>query len=336
MLTVIYRGVPRTATPEHAFTDGRAVSVGSAGQRTPRNAPGLANVAWNATLTWANPALVTLERQMEVPLYGDNPVEMGVTDQNAPQILNRIRQDAAYRTAFAQAFKGDGAAVSFPHVIKAIAVFLRGLVSADSKFDRYQRGEVKLSAAEMRGKDLFFGDKTGCDHCHGSFNFNDQVTYVNARVVETPFHNTGLYNIDGKGGFPAPNRGLYEITGAPEDMGRFRAPSLRNVAVTAPYMHDGSIKTLREVIDFYAAGGRRIAAGPLAGDGRLSPYRSELVGEMSLTEVEKADLLAFLQTLTDECFLSNPRYSAQGGAVLGSSMARGCKSTPDRRCGGGC
>jgi cytochrome c peroxidase len=256
---------------------------------------------------------------------------MGVNDANKGQILNRLRADADYRTSFAKAFPREGEAVSFPHVIKAIAVFLRGLVSADSRFDRYQRGEVKLSDAQTRGKDLFFGDKAGCDHCHGSFNFNDQVAYQNQRSLETPpFHNTGLYNIDGKGAFPAPNRGLYEITGVPADMGSFRAPSLRNVAVTAPYMHDGSIRTLREVVDFYAAGGRRITKGPLAGDGRMSPYRSELVGEISLTEAEKTDLLAFLQTLTDECFLSNPRFAAPGSAVRGNGTSQTCEKTRAR------
>jgi cytochrome c peroxidase len=127
--------------------------------------------------------------------------------------------------------------------------------------------------------------------------------------VETPFHNTGLYNIDGKGGFPTPNRGLFETTGKAEDMGAFRAQSLRNVAVTAPYMHDGSIATLEEVLDFYAAGGRNITSGPHAGDGRANPYKSDLISRIDLSAQEKADLVAFLKTLTDETLLTSSRFS---------------------------
>jgi cytochrome c peroxidase len=153
------------------------------------------------------------------------------------------------------------------------------------------------------------GEKAECFHCHGSFNFNDQVRYVGLSQVDTPFHNTGLYNIDGKGGFPFPNRGLFEATTNPKDMGAFRAPSLRNVAVTAPYMHDGSVATLEEVLDFYAAGGRVIRSGLYAGDGRVNPYKSGLVNQINLTEQDKADLVAFLKTLTDQGFLTNPRFS---------------------------
>ena len=158
---------------------------------------------------------------------------------------------------------------------------------------------------------LFFGEKAECFHCHGSFNFNDQVVHAGSRpaLIETPFHNTGLYNIDGRGGFPAPNRGVYENSFLPADMGKFRAPSLRNVGVTAPYMHDGSIATLAEVLDFYAAGGRVIAAGPHAGDGRVNPFKSSLVSLIRLSEQDKADLVAFLHTLTDHEFLNDPKLA---------------------------
>ncbi len=128
-------------------------------------------------------------------------------------------------------------------------------------------------------------------------------------LIETPFHNTGLYNIDGRGGFPVPNRGVYESSFAAADMGRFRAQSLRNVGVTAPYMHDGSIASLREVLDFYAAGGRHIVDGPNAGDGRANPFKSGLVTLIRLGEQDKDDLVAFLHTLTDHEFLSDPRHA---------------------------
>jgi cytochrome c peroxidase len=133
--------------------------------------------------------------------------------------------------------------------------------------------------------------------------------HENTTFEEEPFHNTGLYNLDGEGAYPEGNRGLYEITFEPGDMGRFRAPSLRNVAVTAPYMHDGSIATLSEVVDHYARGGRLVAEGPFAGDGAESPLKSEFVQGFELAETEKADLVAFLEALTDPDFLANPAFS---------------------------
>ena len=112
-----------------------------------------------------------------------------------------------------------------------------------------------------------------------------------------------------EGGFPFPNRDLSEATANSKDMGAFRAPSLRNVAVTAPYMHDGSVATQEEVLDFYAASGRVIRSGLYAGDGRVNPYKSGLVNQINFTEQDKADLVAFLKTLTDQGFLTNPRFS---------------------------
>lgn len=119
----------------------------------------------------------------------------------------------------------------------------------------------------------------------------------------------GLYNVGGGGNYPEPNTGVNEITGKPADMGHFKAPSLRNVAVTAPYMHDGSITTLDEVVDHYAAGGRSVDSGPNAGIGRDNPYKSGFVRGFSLSSPEREDLLAFLRSLTDEAFLTDPRLA---------------------------
>ncbi len=295
--------------PDRAFTDGRARSEGLAGQLTHRNAPSLANSAWNATYNWAAPAIVSLERQMEIPLFGDDPIEMGVNDNNRAQILQRLRDDPLYLPLFRQAFPDQAAPLNMASIIKAISAFQRTLVSVDSRYDRYLQGKQTLSAAEQRGMTLFFGERAECHHCHGSFNFNDQVVHARSRVVETPFHNTGLYNIDAAGGFPFPNRGLYESTAKPEDMGAFRAPGLRNVAVTGPYMHDGSIASLEAVIDFYSEGGRVIRSGPDQGDGRLNPHKSGLIARIGLSDEEKEDLLAFLKSLTDETLLNDPRFS---------------------------
>jgi cytochrome c peroxidase len=124
-----------------------------------------------------------------------------------------------------------------------------------------------------------------------------------------PFHNIGLYNVGGTGAYPEPNRGVMELSGLFKDMGAFRAPSLRNVAVTAPYMHDGSVATLEEVVDIFAEGGRNVTTGPYAGDGRLNPYKSALIRPLGLTAQDKADLVAFLKTLTDTQFLTDPRHA---------------------------
>lgn len=292
-----------------AFSDGRAQARGSTGEQHPRSAQHLSGVVFHATLTWANPALVTLEQQMLTPLFGDNPVEMGVNDANRDAVLQRLRDDADYPGRFAAAFPGVAAPIGWPQVIQAIASFQRALVSADSRYDRWLQGRETLSASETRGMNLFFGEKAECFHCHGSFNFNDQIVHASSRLVETPFHNTGLYNLGGTGAFPEPNRGVFELTARATDMGAFRAPSLRNVEVTAPYMHDGSIATLEEVLRHYAAGGRLITSGPHAGDGRANPYKSDLVARIDLDAQEQADIVAFLKALTDTGFLTDPRFA---------------------------
>lgn len=292
-----------------AFTDGAVVSTGATGQNTPRNAPSIVNSVYHSTLTWVNPSLFTLEKQMETPLFALDPVEMGVNDGNRSTVLQRFQNDPDYPARFTAAFPGAVSPITFENIIKAIATFQRGLLTGGSRFERYQRGELALNAAEERGRLLFNSEKAECFHCHGSFNFNDQVTFQGAPAPENLFHNTGLYNIGGTGAFPDNNRGLFDFTGVNSDMGKFRAASLWNVGVTAPYMHDGSIATLEEVLDFYAAGGRNITTGPHAGDGRLSPFKSDLIVQIDLNEQEKADIVAFLRTLTDENLLTNARFS---------------------------
>ena len=294
---------------DKAFTDGLGTAIGSTGMAHPRGAQGLANVAYHATLTWANPSLVTLEKQMEVPLFGDDPVEMGVNDHNRAEVLARLHAEPVYAAKFAAAFPEAAQPMGWGQVIQAIASFQRTLLSGHSRYDQYLQGKAQLTVPETRGMALFFGEKAECFHCHGSFNFNDQIVHAASRVVETPFHNTGLYNLGGTGAFPEHNRGVFELTALVKDMGAFRAPSLRNVEVTAPYMHDGSVATLEAVLDFYADGGRRIASGPYAGDGRLNPHKSELISLIDLNAQDKSDLVAFLKTLTDHDFLQNHRHS---------------------------
>jgi cytochrome c peroxidase len=295
--------------PELAFTDGKATPVGSTGEPLPRNSPSIVNSAYRSTLTWANPALVTLEKQMEVPLFATHPVELGVDDGNKAKVLNRIRRDPWYAQRFPRAFRTAKRPISWTDVIRSIAAFERSIVSANSKYDRYLRGKAELSPAERRGMDLFMGEEGECSHCHGSFLFDDQDTYVGSPRERPKFHNTGIYNVGETGEYPYPNRGVYEITGRPKDMGAFRAPSLRNAARTAPYMHDGSVATLKEVVDNYAAGGRDITTGPYAGDGRQNPHKDPLISGIDLSERDREDIVAFLTTLNEPDFAKIPRFA---------------------------
>lgn len=292
-----------------AFTDGKAVATGSTGMHTGRSAQGLANSAYHLTYTWANFSLATLERQMLVPLLGEFPVEMGLNDGNIPVMLKRLSDDADYAQRFAKIFPESKPSISLENVIKVIATFQRGLISATSKYDEFLAHRATFTAQEEHGRSLFFSAQAQCSQCHSGFNFTDQTTVASDTKFATPFHNTGLYNVDGKGGFPEGNRGIFELSNQPADMGAFRAPSLRNVAVTAPYMHDGSIATLPEVLKFYAAHGRNITTGENQGDGRANPYQDERISRIKLDDAEQADVIAFLRTLTDEKFLTNPRFS---------------------------
>lgn len=292
------------------FSDGRVRATGATGELLARNSQALLNVAYNATLTWANFSLTELEQQARIPLFGESPVEHGITDENREQVLQRLRDEPRYTDLFDAAFPSDADPVNFTHIIAALGSFVRGMVSFDSEFDRFQRGEPSTySAAAERGRQLFNGEELECFHCHGGYNFSDSTVDRNMTFVSRPFHNTGLYNLGGAGDFPADSQGLIELTGDPSDMGKFRAPTLRNIAVTAPYMHDGSLATLDDVLEFYAAGGRVIESGPYAGDGRFSPFKDGFINGFAMSEQNKQDLIAFLESLTDETFNTDPRFS---------------------------
>lgn len=295
---------------ERAFTDGLAVSVGSTGDHTPRSSMSLANVAYNPVQTWANTALVALEDQALVPLFGEHPVELGLANMEG-ELVARLRAEPLYPDLFARAFPAEADPINVPNTVRAIAAFERTLISFDSPYDRYfYRGDrAALGDAALRGLELFNSERLECFHCHGGFNFTDGVMHGGTTIPEIQFHNTGLYNIDGRGGYPAPNRGLYEITGEPRDMGRFRAPTLRNITVTAPYMHDGSVPDLDAALDHYAAGGRTIESGENAGIGSESPLKNIFLHGFTLTAAERADVMALLESLRDDTFLTNPRFS---------------------------
>lgn len=292
-----------------AFTDGKSRSVGATGDQHPRSAMSLVNVAYVSRLTWANPFLDRLEVQALTPMFGENPIEMGLAGWES-DVIELLRSDPRYRRLVPRAFPGDADPYSILNTVRAIASFVRSIVSFDSPYDRYLAGDSDaMSDGQLRGMTLFFSEKLECFHCHGGFNFTDSSTHANAVVEAVGFHNTGLYNIDSNGAYPDDNKGLLELTGERRDMGRFRAPGLRNIALTAPYMHDGSIATLDAVIDHYQQGGRTIEEGPFSGDGSRNPYKSVFVRQFELSKTERADLLSFLHALTDTTVTKDPALS---------------------------
>jgi len=161
----------------------------------------------------------------------------------------------------------------------------------------------------MRGMQLFFSDKLECSACHEGQNLAGSQHLPGSSQETAEFHNTGLYNVGASNRYPETDPGLRRESGLYDDDGRFRAPGLRNIALTAPYMHDGSIATLSEVIDHYAAGGRSIQNGPHAGIGKDNLNKSPLLAGFELGPSEKDDLLSFLGSLTDHSVLDDPRFS---------------------------
>jgi cytochrome c peroxidase len=302
---------------ELAFTDGLAQAEGSTGQIHPRGSMSIANSAYAASLTWANESLVLLERQALVPIFGEDPVELGMANME-DELLRRMREDQRYPEMFAAAFPDEQEPISLDSITKAIAAFQRQVTSFKSPVDRWQQGDrTALSESAQRGLALFFGgtneagvdDAFECFHCHGGFLFSQSSDDAGQVFDQKFFMNNGLYSLDADGSYPAGNQGLYEMTGDPKDKGRFKPPSLRNIAVTAPYMHDGSIETLAEVLEHYARGGRLIESGPNAGDGKDNPNKSAFLNGFVMSAQEKQDIIAFLHALTDEDLLTNPAYS---------------------------
>ena len=268
-------------TPELAFTDGRTHAIGAQGDRLLRGSMTLTNAAYNPALTWADATLTTLEAQVERPLFNEHPVELGLKP-DASALLAALRQDSHYVAAFDAAFPG-GDAVSMQHVIQAIATFERTLISGRAPFDRYIYDDERtaLSSNAKQGMALFFSDRAGCVNCHSGLNFSGPIVHRTAKSVAAAFANNGLPTQADA------DPGLMKATRKAEDRGRFRVPTLRNIELTAPYMHDGRFATLEAVVDHYASGGVGGAIKPL-----------------DLTAVEKQMLVEFLRSLTDREFVT--------------------------------
>lgn len=255
--------------PELAFADDKAVSPGVDGKLGTRNTPSVMNSSGRTTLFWDGRA-ETLEDQAIFPI--ENPLEMALP---IAQALERVNADAEYQKQFQAACNGPATARSLG---RALAAFQKTLDTTDTPYDRYIRGDdAAVSESAKRGRLLFIG-KGKCAECHSGEDFTSDR-----------FRNIGLF--DGKG---FADRGRGAVTSKESDDGQFKVPSLRNVAVTAPYMHNGSFQTLREVIDYYDEPDKVVPAAK----GRDASMNAKLL----LTEQEKADLEAFLRTLTDRRF----------------------------------
>lgn len=255
--------------PALAFADSVPVSPGAHGEMGNRNTPSLFNVAWYPHF-FAEGGVPSLELVVVGPIQTD--AEMGF---NLGDAVRRLEADSVYRRLFREAY--DTLPSTYT-LVRTLGAFQRSLLSADSPYDRFLRGDsAALTPIQKRGKTLFFSEELACAGCHSGFLFSD-----------FGFHNVGLS--------AAADPGRFRLTSVLADSGKFKTPSLRNVAVTAPYMHDGSLPDLETVLDFYAAGGGNDAHK----DARIRPF--------SLPPADKAALLAFLQSLTDSVALRRPDY----------------------------
>lgn len=268
-------------SPQNAFTDNTVTSAGIDGVFGTRNSMPVFNLAWNYNerFNWDGSAL-SLERQAEEPV--ENPIELHSDWDN---VVTRLQNHPDYPELFRLAFKTSN--ITKELTTKAIAQFERTLISANSKFDNYSLGETSLTPEELNGLNIFLReDKGDCFHCHGNPN--------NPLWTDNMFHNNGL-------DATFTDLGLGSVTGDPNDNGKFRSPSLRNLAFTAPYMHDGRFLTLDDVINHYSEG--------LQNSPTIDPLMKKVAqGGVQLSDEEKADLKAFLLTLSDPSFINNPEF----------------------------
>jgi cytochrome c peroxidase len=270
--------------PKNAFTDTDRFSDGVDGKLGSRNSMPLFNLAWNfdERFTWDGKEL-SLERQALEPVR--NPIEMHSKWTN---VAKKIKQHPEYPTLFKEAF--GNVKIDSTIIAKALAQFERTLISGNSKFDQFLLGTTQLSSEEQNGFDVFMDETRGdCFHCHGSNN--------NPLWTDNKFHNNGL-------DATLTDLGLGKVTGDPNDNGKFKTPSLRNLKFTAPYMHDGRFTTLDEVINHYSTG--------LKPSPTIDPLMKKVKqGGVNITNKDKADLKAFLLSLSDNDFINNPNFQEE-------------------------
>jgi cytochrome c peroxidase len=279
-----------------AFTDGLAVSVGVEGRKREVGSMSLANLLWQKKFNW-NGSASNLEEQVVMPMQ--HPNEM---NQSLEISAQKLQATDNYPQKFKEVFKSEQ--IIPQNIAKALAQFLRTLISANSKFDKVLRGETQLTESEQRGRVLFFthpiaGQLRGgnCGDCHGGLMVGGTAPDFQG------FHNNGLETDANL------KNGLFDITKNPNDKGKFKAPSLRNIALTAPYMHDGRFQSLEEVLDHYNEHIKMSSTlDVLITEASNNLFVPPNTVDLGLTAQEKADIIAFLKTLTDEEFVNNPKF----------------------------
>jgi len=295
--------------PVFSFTDGYRRSIGALGDNVQHNAPALINLIYNKYLTAADSGLHFPEQQIHNPMFHNQPVELGWTG-NETLIMGRIKNDSLYSQQLPQLFPGYANPFTIQNVQACISSFIKTIISFDAPYDRYtyNKDSTAMSAAQLRGMNLFFSDSLHCASCHAGINFSTP-TLTGSKGNRAYYQNTGLYNIKDGGGYPANDRGLYEYSHQPADIGKYRIPTLRNLAFTAPYLHDGTAASLSEVVEIYEQGGRNINTGLNRGDGRKNANKSPLLRGFVLNESQKKDLISFLLSLSDSTICRKPAYS---------------------------
>ncbi len=279
-----------------AFTDGRKTAVSASGEALAFNSMGLANLMWGPRHFFWNGRVTSLEAQALVPIQAD---EMG---QDLAELVDELKADAQYVALFKKAY----GSITDDHIAKALASFQRTLISSDSKYDKYLRGEAALTVQENLGRKLFMAHPdvkaslrgANCIDCHSQFltsGFNTQYD---------GFSNNGLDSEENL------LTGLEDVTQNPAHRGLFKVPTLRNIALTAPYMHDGRFATLEEVLDHYNEGIKLSSTlSPLIAEADNLIKGANTQPSLNLTENEKGAVIAFLHTLTDQKFIAAEKFS---------------------------
>jgi cytochrome c peroxidase len=256
---------------EFAFSDTVALSNGFQNRSGTRNAPTLGNVAYHPYYI-RDGGVATLEMQILVPVQEHNEFNFNILE-----IAERLQENKTYTDLSKIAYNRE---LDYYVITRALANFERSMITGNSRYDHYfyQDKKNKLNESEVRGMNLFFSERLACTKCHGGFNFTNYA-----------FENNGIYE-------KYKDIGRKRLTQKDEDLEKFKVPTLRNIALTAPYMHDGSVKTLAEVIEHYNLGGKD------------NPRKSEFIKPLGLNKEEKEDLIDFLNTLTDVNFIKNKKF----------------------------
>ena len=294
--------------PVFSFTDSYRRSIGALGDNVQHNAPALINIVFNKYLTSADSTLHFPEQQINNPMFHNNPVELG-WEGNENIIIERLKKDSLYRKQMKYLFPQATDPFTVKNIQACISSFVKTILSFNSPYDRYiyNKDTTALSASQLRGMKLFFSDNLHCSVCHGGINFSVPAADNNGN--QAYYQNTGLYNINSMGAYPANDCGLFEFTKQPADMGKYLVPTLRNLAFTAPYLHDGTAAGLEDIINIYQNGGRNIVVPLNKGDGRKNPYKNPLINGFVVSAQEKKDLIGFLLSLSDSSVSTNKMYS---------------------------